>query len=72
MSVHQDDEWFSFEANFEGHEPQEFITLQDALNYADWCGAGVNPPAGEWRCWPTRGEGPTDHRPLTTPSRSIC
>jgi len=33
--------------------------------------AGVSPPAGEWRYWPTRGEGPPDHRPLTTPSRFI-
>jgi hypothetical protein len=31
-----------------------------------WCAAGVSPPAGEWRYWPTRGEGPPDHRPLTT------
>jgi hypothetical protein len=29
------------------------------------------PRAGEWRYWPTRGEGPPDHRPLTTPSRFI-
>ena len=33
------------------------------------CAAGVSPPAGEWPCWSTRGEGPPDHRPLTTPSR---
>jgi hypothetical protein len=35
MSAHQDDERFSLETNFEGHEPQEFTTLQDAMNYAE-------------------------------------
>jgi hypothetical protein len=22
----------------------------------EWCAAGVSPPAGEWRYWPTRGK----------------
>ncbi len=35
MSAHPDDEWFSFEANFIGDEPQEFTTLQGAMNYAE-------------------------------------
>jgi hypothetical protein len=42
MSAHQDDEWFSFEANFEGHEPQEFTTLQDAFYWSE----GLETPTG--------------------------
>jgi hypothetical protein len=42
MSAHQDDEWFSFEANFEGPEPQSFITLQDAFHWAE----GLETPTG--------------------------
>jgi len=42
MSAHQDDEWFSFEANFEGYERQEFTTLQDALYWSE----GLDTPTG--------------------------
>ena len=80
MSAHQDDEWFSFEANFEGHEPQEFITLQDAFNYAEWCGARRQSPGGgvallaDPRRRPSRSSTPGHTKPihLLNQRRRMC